>query len=390
MDQTRLLRPIIACLIAALAGCQLIAPAPAPRPIPVAQLPGWSDDDLAGIEAAIEQQCTVAPKRLPAGWAPLCAEFAQLPAQSGDATPPLRDWIERRFDAWPLLDDSGGSQGLITGYYEPLLTGSRVRESERQVALHRRPDDLLTIELDAVEPRLKGLRLRGRLEGTKVVPYWSRSEIQDKAPLPGAELIWVDDAVDAFFLQIQGSGRVRLRDGTELRVGYADQNGHPYRAIGRELIEAGALRREEVTAPAIKAWLRANPQRAADVMNSNRSYVFFRELPAPAARARELGPPGSLGVPLAPMRAIAVDRRVVPLGSLVWLDTFDPIDSQPLRRLVAAQDTGGAITGPIRADLFWGFGERAERGAGLMKSPGRMWMLWPRGQTPPAREAPKN
>jgi membrane-bound lytic murein transglycosylase A len=358
-----------------------------PRPIAPSSLPGWGADRFDGIATAIARQCAM---RTPPGpWPALCASFAALPAaQSGASAAPeaLRGWLESRFDAWPLRDAKGGDEGLVTGYYEPLLTGSRQRESALQAPLYARPADLLTIDLAGVEPRLAGMRLRGRLQGQRVVPYHSRGDIETALPLTGAELLWVDDRVDAFFLEIQGSGRVRLRDGTTLRIGYADQNGHPYRAIGRTLVERGALAADEVTAPAIRRWLREHPAQAPEVMRTNPSVVFFRELPEPPAAPPgepEPGPPGSLGVPLTPMRSLAVDRSVVPLATLVWLDTTHPVDARPMRRAMAAQDTGGAIAGSIRADFFWGFGADAERAAGLMRSRGRMWMLWPRGETPP-------
>jgi membrane-bound lytic murein transglycosylase A len=202
----------------------------------------------------------------------------------------------------------------------------------------------------------------------------SRTRIETTALLAGGELVWLDDPVEAFFLQVQGSGRVRLRDGRVMRVGYAGDNGLAYRAIGSVLVARGAMQAAEVDAGRIKAWLRANPGEAAAVMRSNPRYIFFRELPpAPAG----LGPPGSLGVPLTPMRSVAVDPKRVPPGSLLWLDTTDPLDGAPLQRMVVAQDTGAAIVGTVRADLFWGAGERAERGAGLMKQPGRLWLLEP-------------
>lgn len=376
----RRLRAIIACAVLAAAGCTW-----APRdadlgPVPPAALDGWSADPLDGLRAALARQCAMKPP--PAPWPALCTEVAALPAGAG----PLRDWIERRFQAWPLADAQRGTQGLVTGYYEPLLTGSRVREAAAQVPLYRRPPDLLTIDLAAVEPRLQGLRLRGRVVGERVLPYPSRADIETGTPLAGHELLWVDDAVDAFFLEIQGSGRVRLRDGSTVRVGYADQNGHPYRAIGRSLVERGAMTLEQVSAPAIRRWLRDNPAQAAEVMRTNPSKVFFRELPplpAAAPGEPEPGPPGSLGVPLTPMRSLAVDRAVVPLGSLVWLDAAHPLEAAPLRRVMAAQDTGGAIVGRVRGDFFWGFGERAEQAAGTMRSAGRMWLLWPRDAGPP-------
>lgn len=387
---------IIAWGVALTAGCATTgggvgpsAPSPeVPRPIEPAALPGWDADPLDGLGAAIVRQCAM--RAPPAPWPALCAEFAALPRPAPAGMPSrdaLRGWLATRFSAWPLRDPKGGEQGLVTGYYEPLMTGSRTRERATQAPLYARPPDLLTVDLAGVEPRLAGLRLRGRVQGARVVPYHSRAEIETAGPLAGSELLWVDDPVDAFFLEIQGSGRVRLRDGTTLRVGYADQNGHPYRAIGRTLIERGALKADEVTAPAIRRWLREHPAQAPEVMRTNPSVVFFRELPEPPAAPPgepEAGPPGSLGVPLTPMRSLAVDRSVVPLATLVWLDTTHPVDARPLRRAMAAQDTGGAIAGSIRADFFWGFGADAERAAGLMRSRGRMWMLWPRGETPPS------
>jgi membrane-bound lytic murein transglycosylase A len=384
MLRTSFASAIIACAAALAAGCAVTPPPVAPpfeppRPVAPSSVPGWQADALDGLRTAIARQCAM---RTPPGpWPRLCAEVAELPEGA------LRGWLEARFDAWLLRDADGGTQGLITGYYEPLLTGSLVRESPAQVPLYVRPADLLTIDLSAVEPRLKGMRLRGRLDGQRVVPYHSRTEIETATALVGSELLWVDDAVDAFFLEIQGSGRVRLRDGTVMRVGYADQNGHPYRAIGRALVERGAMKIDEVSAPAIKRWLRDNPASAADVMRGNPSQVFFRELPplpvAPSGEP-EPGPPGSLGVPLTATRSLAVDRAVVPLGSLVYVDTTHPVDGKPLQRVMAAQDTGGAIVGRVRADFFWGYGPQAERAAGEMRARGRLWLLWPKGETPPS------
>jgi membrane-bound lytic murein transglycosylase A len=309
--------------------------------------------------------------RPPAAWAELCASLPQAAV----TTPVLlRGWLQNRFIARELLDPDLPS-GLVTGYYEPLLTGSLVKERPDQVPLRAPPTDLLTIDLGEVEPRLKGMRLRGRLVGQRVVPYFSREEV-DGSATPAPALAWADSAVDAFFLEIQGSGRVRLRDGSILRVGYADQNGHPYRAIGKTLVDRGMLKVEDVTAPAIRQWLKDNPGSAADVMHTNPSVVFFRQLPAPTDST--LGPPGAMGVALTPLRSIAVDPRHIPLGSLVYVQTVHPLDGRPMNRVMVAQDTGGAIRGARRADLFWGFGAEAAKAAGLMKAPARMWVLEPR------------
>ena len=314
------------------------APARAGSP---AALPGWSSDDLAGLAGAIEAQCSLA--RPPAPWPRLCPEFRAHRAN-------LRAWLEQRFRAQELAAGDGTSQGLITGYHEPEVPGSRARLAGSQVPLYRKPSQAV---------------LRDRP---------TRAQIEGSALLAGEELVWLDDPVEAFFLQVQGSGRVRLREGGTMRVGYAADNGQPYRAIGQVLIARGALAPADVDAGTIKAWLRANPREARSVMHANPRYVFFRELPPAGATT---GPPGSLGVPLTPMRSVAVDPGRVPAGALLYLDTTDPLAASPLRRVVVAQDTGAAIVGPVRADLFWGSGAHAELAAGRMKQRGRLWRLVP-------------
>ena len=236
------------------------------------------------------------------------------------------------------------------------------------------PEDLLTVELSGLYPELKGKRIRGRLSGNKIVPYHSRESLQSSPEvLRGQELVWVDDPVALFFLHVQGSGRVVLRDGSVLGVSYADQNGHPYRSIGRELINMGELNKDDVNLFSIREWLHNNPSRANTLFGRNPSYVFFSVRPA-----TDEGPNGSLNVPLVAERTIAVDPGIIPLGSPVWLDTTLPGSGESYRRLVLAQDTGGAIKGHVRADLFWGQGQRAEHMAGLMKQDGRLHVLRPR------------
>ncbi|WP_225879125.1 murein transglycosylase A [Zeimonas arvi] len=331
--------------------------ASAAGPIAVDELPGWQRDGLDGLAGALARQCAL--RSPPQPWPALCPELPDVSA----STDALRAWIERRFQAWPLAGENGDALGLITGYHEPVLTGSRERESPGQVPLYRRPADMLS-EGNARWRIVDGVRR----------PYPARAEIERFGLLDGQELVWLDDPVEAFFLQIQGSGRVGLRDGTTLRVGFADHNGQAYRAIGAELIARGALAREQVDAPAIKAWLRANPAQATEVMRSNPRYIFFRELPTPA----DAGPPGSLGVPLTPMRSVATDPGFVPPGALLYLETRYPDDQRPLARAMLSQDRGAAIVGGVRADIFFGAGEQAERLAGLMKEPGRIWLLRPR------------
>jgi len=272
---------------------------------------------------------------------------------------------------------------MVTGYYEPLLKGSRVRTARYKYPLYAQPRDMLTIDLSSVYPDLKGKRLRGRIEGNRVVPYLSRGDIdKDGSPLKGQELVWVDDAVDAFFLHIQGSGQVEFENGERMRVGYADQNGHPFKSLGGLLIRRGELPPERASMQGIKDWAKRNPKKVQQFMNENPSYVFFREL------ARDLpGPIGSLGVPLTPERSLAVDTRVIPLGVPVYLATTWPNTATPLNRLMVAQDTGGAIAGAVRADFFWGFGDPAGSQAGKMRQGGRMWVLLPKGYAPPAAAA---
>jgi membrane-bound lytic murein transglycosylase A len=261
-----------------------------------------------------------------------------------------------------------------------MLQGSRKRSERARYPLYGVPDDLLVVELGELYPELKGMRLRGRLEGRKVVPYYSRAEIESgKAAFAGKELAWVEDPVELFFLQIQGSGRVRLADGSFVRVGYADQNGHPYKAIGKVFIERGELPANKVSMQSIQGWARDNPAKLPELLNSNPSYVFFRELPAGVD-----GPPGAQGLPLTPGGSIAVDPKHLPLGTPVLLATTQPGNGAPLNKLVVAQDTGGAIRGPLRADFFWGYGADAGKLAGAMKQSGRMWVLWPAGMEPPA------
>jgi membrane-bound lytic murein transglycosylase A len=245
----------------------------------------------------------------------------------------------------------------------------------------------LTVDLTSLYPELKDKRLRGRVEGRKVVPYWTRAEIeQGKAPVADKVLVYVEDPIEAFYLEIQGSGRVRLEDGSIMRVGYADQNGHPYKSIGRVLIDRGELTLDRASMQGIREWGRRHPDQLPALLDENPSYVFFREVPAPRPGSLEAaidGPYGTLGVPLLAGRAIAVDTRSIPLGAPVFLATTYPLSTRPLDRLVLAQDTGGAIRGAVRADFFWGFGDDAGRVAGRMKQDGRMWLLWPNGAALP-------
>jgi membrane-bound lytic murein transglycosylase A len=377
-----------------LAGCGEPEPPPAVayRPVAFAQLAGWAEDDPRAALAAFGRSCARLATRDPgaamaedpalgqaAAWQAACAAAVDQPAP-GDAAA-ARAFFEAWFQPFQILA-AGEPEGLFTGYYEPLLHGSRHKNGRFTVPLHAVPADLVQIDLGAFDPELAGRTLYGRLAERQVVPYHAREAI-DHGALDGqaAPLVWVDDPIAKFFLQIQGSGQVRLDDGSTVRVGYASQNGRPYRAIGRDLIEQGALTPEEVSLQSIRAWLLAHPDQAEAMMARNPSYIFFQENRALGAAD---GPLGAQGVPLTTGRSLAVDSRYVPLGAPVWLDTTAPLPdgAQPLRRLLIAQDRGGAIKGPVRGDVFWGAGALAEEIAGRMKSPGRAYILVPKAAVP--------
>jgi membrane-bound lytic murein transglycosylase A len=249
-----------------------------------------------------------------------------------------------------------------------------------QTPIYAVPDDLLIIDLGDLYPQLKGERIRGKLNGKRVTPYPDRASLADGKLLAGKEIAWLDSGVDAFFLQIQGSGRVRLTDGSMLRVAYADVNGQPYKSIGRYLVDKGEMTLEQVALPTLKLWLAAHPERQAEIFNANPSVVFFQEekLGDPA-----VGPKGALGYPLTAGRSIAVDQRLLPLGAPFFLATTHPLTHKPLARLVLGQDTGGAIRGAIRGDFFWGLGPEAGEAAGAMREQGSFWLLWPADQPLP-------
>ncbi len=276
------------------------------------------------------------------------------------------------------VNPDGTVEGLVTGYYEPLIKGSRHRSDTYSWPIRGVPQDMLTIDLGDVYPDLRNMRLRGRIVGNRVVPYWTRAEIDTlQEDLSAPALFWAADPIELFFLQVQGSGQVALPDGSRARVGYADQNGHPYISIGRWLVAQGELPLERASMQGIKNWAQENPQRLEELLHTNPSYVFFRELPPSPG-----GPVGALGVPLTGGRSLAIDPRFVPLGTPVFLSTTYPLSDTPLRRLMLAQDTGGAIKGVVRADFFWGFGDEAGTQAGRMRQQGRIWVLLPKGMTP--------
>lgn len=378
MTRLRLLTVIVLLL---LSGCMTSAPPP-PEPVPPPEVkveplqavdwgavPGWSGDRLDKSFDAFLRSCRALGRRQQ--WQAVCERAAVF--SSVDETE-LRRFFEDNFRPFKVRNEDGSESGLITGYYGPELVGSRERTETYRYPLYRQPDDLLIIDLDEVYPELGNYRLRGRVVGNRVVPYFERGEIDHSDnPLKGHELLWVADPVELFFLHIQGSGLVRLPDGEKVMVNYANQNGHPYRSIGKLLLERKAMTRNQMSMQNIRRWVEENPEAGEQLLAENPSYIFFRELPMDYQT-----PPGALGVPLTVRRSLAVDPRTIPLGAPVYIETTVPGTDQPLRRLMVAQDTGGAIKGQVRADFFWGMGDEAGKIAGRMKQEGRLWVLLPK------------
>ncbi|MBE88153.1 MAG: murein transglycosylase [Rhodospirillaceae bacterium] len=301
-------------------------------------------------------------------WHKLCREMPEDWASTAAARAFFQEW----FRPYKVLGLEG-SEGLFTGYFEAELTGSRRRQSSLQVPVYRVPRDHVTVDLGQFDRKLKGKRIVGRVVGRNLVPYYKRGSIDDGALKgQGLELIWADDTLDLFLLHIQGSGRVSLRDGSVMRVGFAGHNGHLYRSIGRALIRRGELHPGQASWPHIRQWVESHPEEARVLLAENPRYIFFRQMDGK-------GPIGAHGVELTPGRSLAVDRRYIPFGAPVWLSTQWPAEpSRPLERLMVAQDTGAAIKGPVRGDFFWGYGKEALRLAGKMKSRGVYFVLLPK------------
>jgi membrane-bound lytic murein transglycosylase A len=361
------------------------APPDAPHlllePVDFAELPDWQADEVSAALPALRRSCgrlAAQPDDRPLGpqglagsvadWRRPCAALEAAPAGDDAA---LRRLLEDHFSAF-AVSNAGNRDGLFTGYYEAELTAAPGPEAPGATPLYRVPDDLVTVDLALFRADLRGERLIGRVEDGKLVPYLTRREI-DAGALEnrGLELLWAADPVDVFFLHVQGSGRVVFPDGQVRRVGFAGSNGHDFYAIGRALIEEGIVPREKSSMQAIRDWLRANPDQAAELMQRNARYIFFREIDGE-------GPIGAQGVPLTPGRSLAVDSSLLPLGVPLWLDTTWPATDRPLRRLMVAQDVGSAIKGAVRGDFYWGSGEPALEQAGRMRQSGRYYLLLPK------------
>ncbi len=344
-------------------------------------LRGWQNDAPLSALQAFQRSCKVLKAKaqdapmgiggIVADWQSVCEEAVKTPATEEAA----RAYFEAWFCPYAAAGRDG-KDGLFTGYYMPEVRGSLTEEGVFQTPLYARPKDRIEANLGLFKKELNGQKIVGKVEGGTLVPYDDRASIA-RGSLTGRAkpLVFVDDPVSAFFLEIQGSGFVRLKDGSRFAVGYDSANGRDYVAIGRVLADRGDLARP-VTMPSIRAWLAAHPERADEVMNANPSYVFFRRLPANEAI-------GAQGIALTPLRSLAVDPKFLPLGVPLWIDTVDG-QGAALRRLMIAQDTGGAIKGPVRGDVFWGEGDQAALQAGAMQSKGRLFILLPKTVTPDA------
>ena len=332
-------------------------------------LPDWSGSSADAALAAFRRSCAVLmakPDSAPMGGAGYAGTMADWRSACADANADARAFFQKNFTPYAV----SGSDGLFTGYYEPQIRGSHTKHGVFQTPVYGLPTDLVRADLGLFNPKLKGEHISGKVSGHALVPYADRARINEKG-LDAPVLFYTDDAVAFFFLQIQGSGRVVFEDGGAARIAYAGENGQPYTAIGRTLIADGSLARETVSLQTIRAWLLANPARARAVMETDKSYIFFEQR---ALGDTALGSTGSQGVNITPLGSIAVDQRIHALGAPFYVAADGP---DPVRAVMVAQDTGGAIRGPVRADMFFGFGEEAERRAGAMKAPGRLYVLLP-------------
>lgn len=358
------------------------------KPASFADLSGWRRDDLQGFMQAYQTSCARILKKSPGdkfsadpvfgtydAWQNACR--ASSGVTPGDANA-VRIFLEQNFKVVQATA-SGNPTGLFTGYYESTLNGSRTQKGPYQYPLLGRPSDLVMVELGDFRDELRGQRIAGRVIDGKLKPYENRTQIVS-GKMPSSQyrpIVWLDDPHDAFFVQVQGSGIVHLDDGSIMRVGYDGQNGHPYYAIGRELVKRGTYKKDEVSMDTIRSWFTNNPDKAEGLMNTNPSFVFFRESPDDGSGA---GPQGGEGVKLTAKRSLAIDHGKLPYGFPVYVD-IDYADETgaKLQRLVMAQDTGGAIKGAVRGDFFWGSGATAEKMAGPMKAQGRYYFLIPKG-----------
>ncbi len=321
------------------------------------ELPNWEKEDHDSALNSFVNSCRT--KKTQKMYSDICTKA------KGVKNP--KEFLEKEFEPFEIKNENTKQEGLLTGYYEPHLHASLTKHGKYQYPIYNTPDDLITVELSSIYPALKDYRLRGKLKGNKIVPYYTRKETNSNHI--NADIIcYADSKVDIFFLEIQGSGRITLDNGETMFLGFDNQNGHKYRAVGRYLVKIQALKLEDVSLQNIKKWLDENPSRVDEVLNYNESVVYFEQ--------RDQAATGSLGLELTPNRSIAVDQRYIPLGSMLYLNAKS--QKQSMNKVVMAQDTGGAIKGAVRADMFLGHGEEAMNIAGELKAPLKLWILLPK------------
>jgi membrane-bound lytic murein transglycosylase A len=356
------------------------------EPAPFADLPGWAEDDhLEALRAFIKSSgpvlaSTKSPSTKTAGPSPellaACRAALGLSGESLSQTE-AKTFFETRFAPHRVVHD--GAPGLLTGYYEPLLEGSRTPGGPYDIPIYRRPPDLVNLVAESERGALAHALTHARQTASGTEPYATRAEIEGGAlEGRGLELLWLKDPVDAFFMHIQGSGRIRFPDGEMIRITYDGKNGHPYTSIGRYLIDAGLLSADKMSLDALKVWLKADADRGRKAMWQNASFVFFRELEGREAES----PLGVLEIPLSTGRSLAVDTAFYTIGTPIYVSspalTHAPGQPAGFRRLMIAQDVGSAIRGPERGDIYFGSGDEAGKLAGITKHPGTFFALIPR------------
>lgn len=349
------------------------------------QLPGWQTSDTTKSFLAFQTSCKAFFKHDPhkavgsdyvdlqaKDWIPACKAALQINGHSNRDT---RSFFQTWFAPVEFVDGKP-VKGLFTGYYMPLLRGSLTKTDVYNVPLYGLPKKIVTANLGLFDSKLQNHRIVGRVNNHSLLPFYTREEINKGAIAKYTPVIaWLDSSIDRSFLEIQGSGMIKLRDGSQIAVGYAGENGAPYTAIAKVLIDKGVMTRDNASMQHIRKYLEAHPDQLDKVLNQNKSFVFFEVLKSNDAL-------GTQGVPLTPGYSLAVDRKWVPLGVPVWLSTTRPEHKSEkeklFQRLMIAQDTGGAIKGIVRGDVYWGAGERATSIAGKMKNKGHYWLLLPK------------
>ncbi len=318
------------------------------------ELPQWSEENYDDVLMNFINSCKT--KKTRKIYKNLCTKAV--------FTKNAKHFLEDNFTPYKIYSKK---EGLLTGYYEPELQGSLSKTQKYKYPIYTTPKDLIIVDLSSIYPDLKNYRLRGKIRENRLVPYTKRSQSSSNN-VQSDVICYVDSKIDLFFLEIQGSGRVILEDGSILYIAYNNQNGHKYRAIGRYLVQIAALELKNVSLQSIRAWLDANPSRVDEVLNYNDSLVYFKQSKQAAS--------GSLGICLTKGRSVAIDRRYIPLGSILYLSSI--IDTKEVQKVVFAQDTGGAIKGSLRADIFLGCGTNARESAGKLKSALKLWILLPK------------